>query len=249
MPLEAAEAFKLFVENLYEFARLTNISANNDVKLSIKNGSILSQLVYPSERIDIDQEINQVINGESNNNELIKCFKGIQDKVKQNGLQYAITHYRNGELVDLTSRFKGRKFPLRRSPRMEWTHEVEFISGKLFNAGGRVNSNIHIDTIEESIKIDCTKEQAKAVNKYLYEFVYLSVERKSKIGNETKFTMIDYYATEEAYEYYKIKFSEMMELNKIEKYTNFHDLVFENLRDKTKDEGLKEIRKFLRLYK
>ena len=39
----------------------------------------------------------------------------------------------------------------------------------------------------------------------------------------------------------------MNELNKIAKYSSFHDFVFEILNDKTKEVALKEIRKMLRL--
>jgi hypothetical protein len=248
MPLEATEALVIFVQNLVGFAKQQKVVNSDDVRISIKNGCIQSELIYPATREDIDERIFSIVEGNSEENDLIKFFKAIQDKVKLNGLDYSIHLNQNGINHDLTSKFKNKRFPLKRGKRVEWEYNIDFIEGQLFNAGGKSTTNIHIDLEDEPIVIACTKDQAKAVNKFLYERAYLCVESKRKAGAVTKYNLVDYYISKEAIQKYQSFFCDMNEKSLEVRYETFHEFVQKTISESDFEMSLKKIRKHIRLF-
>lgn len=242
--IEAADALKIFIESLTDFAKLYAIS---DIKLSIKNGSIESCLSYPSVGNRIYDEINNVIIGESKavSNEKIKSLKTIQDKIKQNGLDYTVIHKVNNEYLDLTSAFKSKNFPYSRAIRHEINEDVEFIKGRLFESGGKVKTNIHLEGEEGEYKVECSQQQAIDINSRLYSEIYLSVIKKWKIGQKATYHLLDNYLTEDLFLSYK-NFFETVENDES---LNRYDIVYKRIVEIIESEkNIREVLKIMRLY-
>lgn len=244
--IEGANALKIIFHNLVEFAKIVN--QNNDVKIAIKEGSLVSALKFPENRPDIAVEIDSVVKGNSENNDIIKCFKGIQDVIKLNGLSYEVSYKTAGTTNDLTARFRGNNFKLRRTKKIFSNSEVMFVEGKLYNVGGRKNTNFHIETsFSEIMKVNCSKEQAKHVNKALFEKIYVSVESVLGDEDEQTFSMLDSYNNEEIMEHYKQTYSNITALNYADKYSAFYDFVFDRLENNENNKGIREIKHVLRI--
>jgi hypothetical protein len=249
MPIEAAEALTVFIKNLSDIAKFKNSLDTQDIKISLSDGCIESEISYPSHRVDIDDDITNIVNGNSSTNELIKYFKSIQDKIQENGLDYSIIHRVNNTPTDLTQLFKQKKFPLKRRTKTNREISIQFISGNLYNAGGKIQSNIHIDLVDGPIKIDCTKNQAKAINNYLYESTYLSVLKTKKKERLDKYELVDYYTDSTNYELYQSLHTELRHLNPYERYSRFHDIIHDFMHEEIElERSLVKITKLIRLF-
>jgi len=242
--IEVADALKIFIESLTDFAKLEG--GNQDIRIALKEGCIESCLIYPPTRSEIQDDIYGVIEGNSKDNEKIKLLKDIQDKIKQNGLDYSVYLKMGGETIDLTQSFKAKKFPLRREKRIVATEKIEFITGNLFESGGKVNTNIHLTSTTEDYTIECTKDQAIDLNRRLYNDIYLVVVKKMKIGQKPKFILLDSYLTEMQFFSYRSFYETVRQNKTLEKYDIVYDRIVQIIDNDTIDNG--EILKIMRLY-
>jgi hypothetical protein len=201
MSVEASSALVFFLNSLTELASSHN--SNGNVTLCLRDGCVESTLVYPSDDLIIQNEINDIVYGNSNNNESIKILKQIQSKIKENGLDYTISHFYNNNSEDFTLLFKQRNFKLNRGPRIEWHESIDFLQGKLYEAGGKVKTNVHVENVNGEYKIECSQEQAKDLNKRLYDNVSLCVLKKQKANNKDIYELVDSYLKPEQFEAYK----------------------------------------------
>ncbi len=214
--LEAAEALKLFIESL---SRIGNSYQNrDDFKISIKDGSIESSLLYPSDNLLFKEEIENIVNGKGANQDTIKELKQIQNKIKQNGLDYSVFHIVNNQKIDLTRIFKSKNFTASRSKNKEYNYFIDFIDGTLYECGGKVSTNIHIEKNDKELKIECSKLQAKKLNKLLYANVFLSVLKKESKTGKSSYLLLDSYLDEETYNVFKKFIKTILEENKSERY-------------------------------
>ncbi|RZK33826.1 MAG: hypothetical protein EOO61_14620, partial [Hymenobacter sp.] len=76
MPIEAADAFIVFLESLSKIAKL--YPNENDIKISIREGSAEGVLEYPEAVDVISTELIDVIEGRSYNAEYTKLLKDVQ---------------------------------------------------------------------------------------------------------------------------------------------------------------------------
>ncbi|KAB1231588.1 hypothetical protein [Chryseobacterium viscerum] len=243
--IEAADALKVFIDSMVDFAKTYSNTSN--VKLKLDNGSIETALVYPDEE-EISNDIDDILSFRSSNQKRVEIFRTIQDKIQANGLTYQLFIEReNEEVQDVTDIFKGRKFRKTRQ-KIERSFSIEFIKGELWESGGKNKANIHIENHElgAEYKVECSKIEAKKLNDRLYSNVYLSVCKIIRSDADTEYRLIDSYLREGSFNYYKQLHEYLLMNNSIEKY----DVIYNHIVDIFKDEQSpnEEIIKIIRLY-
>jgi hypothetical protein len=242
--IEAASALKIFIESLTELAK--QYKDVSDIKLSLKSGSIESCFVYPKSGNTIEDDLTSIINGTSENNERIKLLKEIQNKIKANGLDYSVYHKVGRQKIDVTSKFKSKDFSLKRSSRLEFNEKVVFLSGKLFESGGKVKTNVHIESGVEEYTVECSREQAVELNRRLYDQIQVAVVKKWKPEKKPTYHLLDSYLKEEDYIRYKT-FYESIESNRnMSRFDSIHNKIVEIINSEKIDNG--EILKIMKLY-
>jgi hypothetical protein len=244
MTYEAADALKIFIESLSDFAK--NHQNSSELRLSLKDGCVESALVYPESDTIVENDILSVINGESYNNEHIKLLKNIQDKIKLNGLDYSIIHKVNDESIDLTSIFKAKDFPLRRTKVKEWSEELLFLEGKLFNSGGKITINIHLETIDNDYKIECNEIQAKILNNFLFDKVYVSVLKIIKNNQKPTYQLIDIYLKKELFNEYSDLYKSIWEDKSLKRFDIIYNKITQTFNSTAISNG--NISKIMRLF-
>lgn len=241
-PIEAADVLTVFLEALTDIA---NLQPNKDeIRLSLRNSSIGIVMEYPSADTGIDTKIDDVVEGRSLNNEYFKALRNIQDKVKANGLTYEIVHTVNDVSKNLTEEFKSKNFVRRQGSRREKTDEVVFIRGTLFESGGKRSTNIHLAIGENDIKVECTQEQARILNKLLYEEIRLCVLKRAVTGGTISYFLLDSYATQETFLLFK-NFYESIDNDSMDRFDIIINRIVEAV-ERPKIRG--EIVKLLRLF-
>lgn len=242
--IEAADALKIFIESLSDFAKLQ--SQQSDLRLSLKDGCIESCLAYPSLGTDIESEIDDVIEGKSHSNDNIKILKIIQDKIKLNGLDYTVIHKKGNTSIDLTAKFKAKNFALKRAQRREFDEKVEFIEGRLFETGGKVRTNIHLESFGEEYKVECTQQQAIELNRRLYSEVYLAVLKRNKKDQKPVYSLLDSYLNPHIYFEFKELYLSAENEKSLVRYDIVHNWIVKAIEAEDSKSG--NILKLLRLY-
>jgi hypothetical protein len=215
IPVEAIDVLTVFLESLSEIAKAQ--PNKDEVKFSLRNSSVGIALEYPEAETEIDEKIDDVIEGRSLNNEYYKALRNIQDKVKANGLTYEIVHTVNDVSRNLTEEFKSKNFVRRLGARKEKTDSVVFLKGNLFESGGKRSTNIHLAVGADDFKIECTQDQARRLNKLLYEDIRLCVLKKTVHGASPTYTLLDSYVSDKTYSLFK-EFYESIDNNSIERF-------------------------------
>ncbi|MDV3776951.1 hypothetical protein CMU25_09410 [Elizabethkingia anophelis] len=239
--LDAADALKVFIESLTGFAKSYD---TEDVTLSLKNGSIEACLVFDDKNIISD--IKDITEYKSFEAERTKYLKAIQDKIKMNGLAYEVYIKEKGISTDLTPKFKAKNFPVRRGKIIPYKYEIVFLSGELFEAGGKSTTNIHILKGESEFKINCSRIQAQKINERLYSKVYLSVLKRWRKEEKIEYSLIDSYLSEDKYDFYEDFHTELKLRDTLEKYDLIHEKVVEIYENKNLENT--ELIKLMRLY-
>ena len=76
MSLDAADSLNVFITSLTELAKTYNdYEGNNNITLSLSEGSVVASLVFPEKDIDVINDIKEITNNKSSNNDRIKCLK------------------------------------------------------------------------------------------------------------------------------------------------------------------------------
>lgn len=237
----AAESLLVFIQSFKEFAK--SYENQSDFRISIKKGSITSSLIAPSQSENFVKDIQDLLKGESKDNEKIKLLKGIQDRIKLNGLEYSVKLESINENIDLTDQFKGKNFSYTREKRQPKT-DLIFLSGELFETGGKTKVNFHITRHEEEFKVECSKEEACMINKNLYEKIYFSAKRTTERGIKS-YTFIDSYVNNEQFERYRDFYFSVITNNSIQRF----DIVFEKFSSLMNTQRTESIVKHMKLFK
>ncbi|TCC97487.1 hypothetical protein EZ449_21960 [Pedobacter frigidisoli] len=224
--IEAVESLKIFLES---FTTLANLYDNpSDFKVSLTKGSIESNLIPPTNNRQFNQDIKDIVNGKLGDKDKIKAFRTIQDRIKQNGLSYQVFWKINNKTNDLTNVFKGVNFRYKRN-RLDTEFETVFLKGKLFDAGGKTISNIHIEQFDEEFKIECSKDKVIQINQFIYNTVYISAIKSTKVNQRPTYTLIDYYHNQkeqsECEKFHKL----ILKTHGLEKFDIVHDKLIELL--------------------
>lgn len=243
MPLDAVDAITVFLTSLKDFGSLHN---NQDIKFSLKNGCIETAILYPETDEEVGNDINNILDGSSENNEFIRLFKIIQDKVLLDELDCSILHkVNNNPPVDVTEIFRAKKFAYRRQTKKIWRQEIVFIDGLLVDNGGKTITNLHIETGNEEIVIVTTREEAKIVRNFLFDNVYVVAVKRYHVGEKAHYKYIDSYITPELYKYYKDFYSKIHSDETLKKYDIIYDTIVEILNS---ERSIGEVLKIMRLF-
>lgn len=222
--IDAADALKIFIESLSDFAK--SYQNNSDIRLSMKDGSIETVLSFPAEKTEISEDITNIISGNSYDVHKIKLLKNIQDKIKLNGLDYTVFMKENNVERDLTKDFKSKGFPLKRGKKIPLKFEITFLTGEVYEIGGKFKPNIHINVENKDYKIDCEKEQANKIGG-VYSKVSLSALKKWRTEDKMEYILIENYSKKEDYEYFKDLHNQFKSKDALEKYDLLYDKVVE----------------------
>lgn len=238
--IEAAEALKIFIDLLTELAK--SYENYSHFKISLNTGSVESCLIFPKEgNNNITNDINSILNGQSEDHEKVNIFRKIQNKVKQNGLDYGIYWRYDNSLKDITHVFKGRKFSLRQN---ETINEIFFLKGKLYEAGGKKTTNVHIEDLNDVYKVKCSKEEAIGLNKFLYQSIFLSTVKSSKNDCDISYKLLDFYNDLEEQIEFKNFVCTIVNNDRLEKYDILHDKIYEFISENKIDDLNKLIKVF-----
>lgn len=244
--LDAAESLKVFIESLTGLAKTySDYDGNSDIKLSLTEGSVIASLVIPEDDLGVINDIKDITEHNSDNNIRIGFLKDIQDKIKQNGLTYEVSLIEKGNFIDLTPKFKSRKFPRRREGRIPYKYEIEFLTGELYQGGGENKTNIHIRNNDIKHTIECSVQQIQKLS-VLYSKVYISVLKRWKKEGDFEYKLIDNYLSEEKYDFYKSIHKEYKSCDSLNKFDFIHDKIVEIVNNDDLDNN--ELIKLMRLY-
>ncbi|MCS4300685.1 hypothetical protein [Chryseobacterium sp. BIGb0232] len=242
--IEAADALKVFIDSMVDFAK--TYENTSEIKLMLDNGCIETSLIYPDEQVSRD--IDNILSLQVSEPKKVDAFKRIQEKIIMNGLEYGVYIKKEEESYrDITQIFKEKKFR-KSKQKFDRKFSIEFIEGELFEVGGRVNANVHIEnkTLGKQFKVECERPEAKNLNDRLYSKVFLSVRKIAKTETDIEYRYIDSYLREENYHYYKNLHERITMDDSLEKYGLIYKHIVDIIND---DETLnEEIIKILRLY-
>jgi hypothetical protein len=241
--IDAADALNVFISSLTEFAK----SEKNltDINISLKSGCIETTLNYPSTRNDVNQDIQNVFEGNSVEVEKVKIFKKIQDKIKANGLDYSVLHKIENHTYNVTDVFKSKSFKVKKNKPIDWFYDIIFVEGQLNDIGGKIKTNAHIEDFSGfNYTIDCTKDEAKKF-KSIFEDVFVCILRKYKPNVKVQYELIDIYLNKEKFIEYKNLYEIVNKNKSLERFDIIHDKIESILND---DISNGELLKLMRLY-
>lgn len=227
--IEAAESLKIFIDSLATLASFYDDSS--EFKLSLTEGSIESNLLPPVDNRQFREDMKAIIDGKLNDIPKIKAFKTIQDKIKQNGLDYEVLWKVNDMTHDLTQVFKGKNFTYKRNTD-GYDLETVFIKGRLFATGGKKVTNIHLEDKEEEFVVACSEEDVVSVNKFIYKSVYLSCIKASKPEKKPLYTLIDYYADHDEQKEIQQFYNSFLKQEGLERFDLLHNTIVDLLSNK-----------------
>lgn len=171
MSLEALDSFMTVMSSLKSIAESNN--KQKELVFSISEGSALCAVEAPAPIMDsIYSGMNTAIKGNSNDKVITKHLRLIQGELKRDKFNYKFRYNNKKETIDLHPiLIKSTKIALKRKSKLPYTHKLVVCEGLLNQIGGK-DPNYHFNSgISESKTIDCTKEDAMKVNKFLYQNV------------------------------------------------------------------------------
>lgn len=212
---ETAQSLVSFISALSELAKTY---PNQNLAISLRNGSIIAALPTPS--TTIRKDIIDIVEGKSSDKERVKILKHIQKRIKENGLAYSVRIKGTNE-IDLTSRFNGKQFTTRRTLH-EWTEEILFIKGEMFLAGGDSTTNVHIRNDDRKYTVHCD-QTAHVFKKPVYSHVCVSILRKFCEGADEHFTLIDTYADDKTYLEFMMLYRRVTSSKDLDRFDMLHE--------------------------
>jgi len=168
MSASAVDSFVKVVTALKELA-LTTMEEESLI-FSIKEGSALASVQGndPSMTV-LFNEIDEAIRGRSQDKDVTKCLRVIQNELKREKFSYNFNFYDQKERVNLyDSIVSSNRISVQRKPKSAVSYELKIIGG-FFNQIGGKDPNYHFDYGNgDKLTIDCSIEEAKEINKHLY---------------------------------------------------------------------------------
>lgn len=168
MSASAVDSFVKVVTALKELA-LTTMSEESLI-FSIKEGSALAAVQgNDSSMTVLYKDINEAISGKSQDKEVTKFLRVIQNELKREKFSYNFNFYDKKEKINLYEPIvNSSRITVQRKPKSEINYQLKIIGG-FFNQIGGKDPNYHFDYGNgDKLTIDCSIEDAKKINRYLY---------------------------------------------------------------------------------
>jgi phosphohistidine swiveling domain-containing protein len=219
MSLEAARSFLTIFESLTRIVELTPDSES--VKIQVTSGSAV--VAAQGEKISkAKKEFDKILENKSTNKELVEQWRKIQTLFTANGLHYEAAFNEKGKITPIYDTLKQHQ-KLRTKPtrQKKFKPEIEFISGKLIEVGGK-KPNIHVEVDGEVLPpIACTEVNASKAKAYLYQTIRFSTWATVS-GSTKRFQLCDSYSTEEVYLELKSAIEELTTVGQVEALKKLH---------------------------
>ncbi len=231
---QALESFLIVVSSFKAIA--LNLVPDEELSFVISEGSAACAIVAPDAyKESIYEELNTAIIGECEDKDITRNLRTIQDQIKRSNLDY-VFQYRAADSknkVFLHERLERATRISSKRRRQPFTVRIKTISGFLNLIGGK-NPNYHFDYGGgQSLTIDCTMEEAKEVNKYLYKNITTLVqckewEREEKKDEYYHVALLDEDINIKLRKYFKAYYKESNLIEKLSMTYDFVDGVFRN---------------------
>jgi hypothetical protein len=231
---------------------LTNIidlaDNNHQVNIKIIQGSATLVAEGPEAIIqEVETDFNEVVEHKATNKALVGFWGDIQTVFQANGLEYEANIYKGQVKVPVLEKIKTSNTfkPKIRRIKKDSETSLSFVTGKLYEVGGK-KPNIHVvGNAAENYTIGCDENEAIKVNKFLYKQVYLSAWRKKKSGENPTYTFCDFYVDNNVFDDFKQFIDENSKLKEVDALVSLHN----KLKGFLDSRDFGNMRKFLRLYK
>ena len=171
MSSDALESFMTVMQSLKSIAETT--IEKDELSFSISEGSALCAVEAPKKYMNsIYSEMDLAIQGKSDDKELTKHLRIIQNHIKNENFAYQFNYKEQSKVTNLHTILRNSsKISARRKQRDPYTFKLKVKSGYLNQIGGQ-NPNYHFDFgLKNSLTIDCSMEEAKDIKSYLYQDV------------------------------------------------------------------------------
>lgn len=231
---------------------LAEYEENLGLRVGLERGSAAHRLIDDSNLGNLEivyRKIQDVAESRpSRDNFYVKQLQIIQGNCRK--FEEAEINYKpnSSDVIDLKPLFNRRFKKRRLKVEEENKFNIVFFKGQLQENGGR-KPNFHVTSAEIDYTIQCTHQEARKVNAFLYEDIYVSVWAEKK-KDKIEYTFCDIYAGASK-EYYSQFQDFFKELQSSRGTTPFH-LISSKLEEfydnKNYFGAIKFIRPFLNIY-
>lgn len=228
MTVQEAEAFLALYKSLLELVEVTG--QTDSATISITQGSLSAGAHGDSVVAEMSQYIESTVNRECEDDKILSPLRKIQHVFQLNGMEYDLVVNRGGVITSYYDRFKTSKVFRRKSERIEYKSNIEFLTGHLYTSGGKKKQNIHFETSDgEDIIINCSKDNSELAGHYLHHDIKISVWHQEDSPRRRAYELCDVYLDgyEELFLEFKQFFESLKNQDEYEGLTIIHDKINE----------------------
>lgn len=242
MSLEESKAIREILDALIS---IVEFEKDLDLEIGLKSGSAVQQIVGSSQNLKVVyNKIEEAANADPNRlNEYVNPLNIIHNNLKHFS-DYKIRYKHNNSSDNIKPLFQKKFKTTRKRAVIENNFNIVFFQGTLELNGGK-KPNFHISSVGEPYTIQCSKDEARKVNPFLYKEIKISAWAEQKTRG-LQYTFCDIYAgeSENYFAEFKTFFSD---LKKKEGTEPFH-FISEKLEDYYNDKNYAGAKKFIRIF-
>ncbi|SDS97741.1 hypothetical protein SAMN05216490_2218 [Mucilaginibacter mallensis] len=173
MNLEVVEAFSILIQSLTKIIQNSPNKAN--LKVRVSKGSVRATI----EGVGITEIRNnylQVVHKQTSDKTIVEPWRDLQKLIQKNGLTYSSELTVDGQKTIFHQVLREAPiFRIKKRVKPSLKAQIKFFKGELFQLGGKRNDNIHIEIDNENtIIIDCSKQQAENATKFFKQKALIS---------------------------------------------------------------------------
>lgn len=243
MSIETSRSLIVLIEALAKIVETTPDSEG--MTIQVTNGSACVAVSGNNKQINTFQEdFDQIVQNKSTNKQLVESWRDIQNLFIANGLQYEANFTTGNKKTNVYTQIKTAKSFRTKSIRdNNAKFKLVFLRGKLIEIGGK-NPNIHIQDLndDKSITIACEEQEARKVNSFLYNEIFVSAWEKTSYNKNPEYRFCDVYVNENLFNEFQNFISN--DLGEPDRLIKLHD----KMRSFIKKEDFGNLKKFLRLF-
>jgi len=209
MSLDASKSLREILDALIQ---IVEYEKDLNLKIGLEKGSAAHKLISEDENNDLEVVYKKIKDAAEQQPERENLYVNQLNVIYRNIQKfddYKIVYKHDSTKIDIKPLFK-RKFKNTRSrANIDNNFKVKFFNGTLDLIGGK-NPNFHITSNSLPYTIQCTKEEARKVNPFLYQDIFISAWVKEK-KNGWEYNFCDIYAgqSEDYFEIFKTFFKDL----------------------------------------